>query len=316
MQDGLPRIQGPSVNAPLANQSHAHRAPGATLPLCQDDFMIAQATVEKVVKPSRVAAVDGLRGLLALVVLFWHATMGHGPTWMLIAADVAVAVFFLLSGYVLTRGWRGRPVAFLARRFVRLWPVYALCLGAGYLIAGVHPVWSEFLWYPILDADATPWIDPPIWSLFIEAWAMPFMPLIVWAATGPRKRAVLCVAALIAAGAVDLHIPLGALFVAGAFLARTDYRNGFLESAIPQWLGKISYSLYLTHWLVLEMAVRLFGPLASLYALPVVFAVAWLVWQTVERPSIWAARRIGRSLTGVAEPCVRAPSQAAEGLAA
>jgi peptidoglycan/LPS O-acetylase OafA/YrhL len=278
--------------------------------------MFGQAPVEEAVKSSRVAAVDGLRGLLALVVLAWHATMGHGPAWMLIAADVAVSLFFVLSGYVLTRGWNGRPIAFLARRFVRLWPVYALCLGAGYLIAGVHPVWSEFLWYPILDADATPRIDPPIWSLFIEAWAMPFMPLIVWAATGPRKRAMLCVAALIAAGAVDPHILLGALFVAGAFLSRTNYRNGFLESAIPQWFGKISYSLYLTHWLVLTLAGRLFGPWASLYAVPIVFAVAWLVWRTVERPSIWASRRIGRRLAGVAEPHLPAPSQAAEGLTA
>ena len=69
----------------------------------------------------------------------------------------------------------------MARRFVRLWPVYALCLACGHLIAGIQPAWLQFLWYPLTTADTLPKIDPPIWSLGIEAYAMPLMPLIVWA---------------------------------------------------------------------------------------------------------------------------------------
>jgi peptidoglycan/LPS O-acetylase OafA/YrhL len=143
-------------------------------------FAMTSVGRELIAKPSRIRAIDGLRGLLAVVVLAWHVCSPFGVAWMLDLANVAVALFFVLSGYVLTRGWDGRYGVFLIRRFLRLWPVYALCLGAGYLIAGVHPVWSEFFWYPLIGPNDKPAIDPPVWSLFLEAWTMPLMPLIVW----------------------------------------------------------------------------------------------------------------------------------------
>jgi peptidoglycan/LPS O-acetylase OafA/YrhL len=262
--------------------------------------MTPPVEVGQLAKGSRVAAVDGLRGSLALAVVAWHACGPLGAGWLLIAANGAVGVFFVLSGYVLTRGWDGRFGAFLIRRFARLWPVYALCLGAGYLIAGVHPLWSEFFWYPLMDPDAKPLIDPPVWSLCLEAWMMPFMPLIVWAGSGALTRAALCMAILIVAGMAAPFMFVGVLFVAGAFLARTHYRCRVLELAVPQWLGRISYSLYLTHWLVIAVAMRAWGPWGGVAALPAVFIVAWLVWWGVERPSIWASRRIGGAATTVA----------------
>jgi peptidoglycan/LPS O-acetylase OafA/YrhL len=251
---------------------------------------------DKITKDSRVAAIDGLRGLLAVLVLAWHACVPFHPFWLMMAAVAAVGAFFVLSGYALARGWDGRFGAFLLRRFVRLWPVFALCLAGGYLIAGIHPAWSEFFWYPVIGPDDKPSIDPPMWSLFLEVRIMPFMPLIIWAGVGTLSRAALCMMALIVACKVDSHFFVGLLFVAGVAMARFPCRSAFLESAIPQWLGKISYSLYLTHWLVLALATRAFGPWGAAPAIPVIFVVAWLVWWAVERPSIWASRRIGRAL--------------------
>lgn len=242
----------------------------------------------------RIAAIDGLRGLLAVVVLAWHVVSPFGVTWMLSLANIAVALFFLLSGYVLTRAWDGRIFVFLVRRFLRLWPVYALCLFGGYLIAGIHPVWSEFFWYPFIGPNDRPAIDPPVWSLFLEAWAMPLMPLIVWA--GRPRRALPAMAAAAFAGLVQPQVAVLALFIAGAFLSRSSFRNKFLESSLPQTLGRISYSLYLSHFLVLELFVRVFGPWGGVAAIPAAFAGAWVVWRCIERPSILLSRRAGQVL--------------------
>lgn len=253
-------------------------------------------------RTKRIPAVDGLRGVLAVVVLSWHAFGPLGAPWLLLPADAAVGFFFLLSGYVLTRGWNRQLGVFLVRRFARLWPVFAICLGTGYLIAGVQPVWSEFAWYPLIGADTKPSIDPPVWSLFIEAWTMPLMPLIVWVAAASAIRVALAIVVVGTIGFVAHATVFGPvllvtpLFIGGAYLAPLTYRSRIFESTIPQWLGRISYSLYLTHWLVLRLATQAFGVWGAIAALPVVFAVAWLVWWGVERPSIAASHTIGKAV--------------------
>jgi peptidoglycan/LPS O-acetylase OafA/YrhL len=260
-------------------------------------------------RAGRVTAVDGLRGTLAIIVLAWHVASPFGLRWMLVPANVAVDIFFLLSGYVLTRAWDGEIGAFLIRRFVRLWPVYALCLGVGYAIAGVRPVWSEFLWYPLMSANDGQAIDPPVWSLFLEVWTMPFMPLIVQARFFTPVRAALVVAGLAIAGQAIAQLHVLALFVLGAAVARHKFRNPVFESAVPQWLGKISYSLYLSHALVLKLAVLAAGPWGGVAAVPCAIGLGWLIWLTVERPAIWASRWVGRAASrGISASGERAPA--------
>ena len=242
----------------------------------------------------RVTALDGLRGTLAVLVMVGHVVKPFGITALLLPSHVAVCIFFVMSGYVLTRTWDGRLAPFLLRRFLRLWPVYAAALAAGYIIAGRDPVWSQFLWYPIIDPRDPTTVDAPIWSLILEAWAMPFMPLIVWAGTGSVRRAAIAMLVVLCAGLFYAPLLVLSIFIAGAFLSRKTVRNDFLESAIPQWLGKISYSLYLTHFLVLLLFVNLLGPWGGIVCLPVVFGIAWLTWFAIERPSIWLSRRVAR----------------------
>jgi peptidoglycan/LPS O-acetylase OafA/YrhL len=241
---------------------------------------------------TRLPALDGLRGLLAVVVLVHHLAAPFQINWFFVPSDIAVVGFFALSGFVLTRSWNGDFGSFLLRRFIRLWPVYALCLAVGYAIAGVYPVWTQFFWYPILTANSKPEIDPPIWSLTIEAWAMFFMPLFVWVAKGKTGRVLLGLAVTLAASLVYIKVFFALFFIAGAYASRWDFRNRFLESAIPQWLGQISYSLYLTHWLVFTLAARFFGPWGPLASMPVVMIVAWTIWRFVEAPSIRLSRRV------------------------
>src|SRR4029079_919849 len=159
-------------------------------------------------------------------------------------------------------------------RVGRVGPCDAAALAAGYIIAGRNPEWSQFFWYPIIDPRDPTTVDAPIWSLVLEAWAMPFMPLIVWVGTASFSRAALAMFVTICAGCFYAPILVLGFFIAGAFLSRKMVRNAWLESAIPQWLGKISYSLYLTHFLVVTVFVTLFGPLGAILCLPVVFGIA------------------------------------------
>jgi peptidoglycan/LPS O-acetylase OafA/YrhL len=251
-------------------------------------------------RPSgRIAALDGLRGVLAAVVVADHAAMDFGSESLGHAANIAVTIFFILSGMVLTRQWDGRYLPFLASRFVRLWPVFALCLAWGYARAGMRPEILEFFWIPVPRYDANS-ICPPMWSLFIEAWASLAMPAIVWTARGGVFRSLACVAAGIVVAclwwpqnaALRAFECYSVCFVVGALFSGRSPRSPLLEAPVPQFLGKISYSLYLTHWLVLEMALRQLGFWGVCAAIPLCFPIAWLVWWAVERPSIAASRRV------------------------
>jgi peptidoglycan/LPS O-acetylase OafA/YrhL len=70
-----------------------------------------------------------------------------------------------------------------------------------------------------------------------------------------------------------------------------------LESPVPRWLGRMSFSLYLVHIPVLAAAAFLIGDdrwwLVSAVALPASFAIAVLFHAAVERPSHVLARRVG-----------------------
>jgi peptidoglycan/LPS O-acetylase OafA/YrhL len=74
--------------------------------------------------------------------------------------------------------------------------------------------------------------------------------------------------------------------------------KAWLGAAVLQWLGRISYNLYLTHIIVLLSLVHLFHgsvPLSWLLlaVIPLSLVVADLCYRLVERPSI----RLGRLLT-------------------
>ncbi len=244
--------------------------------------------------PKRLPALDGLRGCLALFVCLHHVT---SYLWLgglsYLGSQLAVLAFFALSGCVLARSWQGGFAAFLVRRFIRLWPVYALGMVGGAALYGRLPSPGLLIWLPPLGPTGE-LDDPPAWSLFIEAWAMLAFPLIVWAGAGPVWRAVAGCAVFVA-GAHFVHWRMiyGPVFVAGALASRQAWRSAVLEQAWAQWLGQVSYSLYLTHFLVLLLFVRWFGNGGVILGFPAMLGVAWLTWWAVERPSVLLSRRVG-----------------------
>lgn len=101
---------------------------------------------------SRIAALDGLRGVAMIMVMVRH-TMGSAPLgsgWMSTISDpcwVAIDIFFVLSGFLITnilirtKDEPGYFRNFFARRFLRVFPLYYLSLA---LLFGV-PLFFESL---------------------------------------------------------------------------------------------------------------------------------------------------------------------------
>jgi peptidoglycan/LPS O-acetylase OafA/YrhL len=250
----------------------------------------------------RFASLDGLRGVLALLVVLFHQTViaariglqsVDGPLVTLIARLI-VWIFFCLSAYVLVRAW-GRvsfPV-FLVQRLVRLWPCMAVCIAASAFVLGNR---LDPAWFSGLTIDIPP--DYPAWSLVYEARAMLFMPILVWCSRGRlwRPVALVCLAYVIVGASSQ---PLGAAvaFVLGARLSLYKAPSiSLLNSAICQFVGRISYSLYISHWAVVVFLATHFGNLSLALTIPASLLVATAVWFTVERQSIEWSRALARGL--------------------
>jgi peptidoglycan/LPS O-acetylase OafA/YrhL len=238
---------------------------------------------------------DGLRGCLAVLVLAHHALTYIGRADLLVLpAAIAVWIFFAISGYVLTGTWDGRYGAFLLRRTVRLWPIYALCLVIGGALLGHRVPALQYAFLPIESAKSGPTADTPAWSLTIEAWAMLLMPAYVWVSRQSLLRLsivlVIVVQAAVILSKVMPMLVLTGFFFIGAWLTRYEIRWRPLETAFPQWLGRISYPLYLCHWPII-----FFAGLPIWATIPLSFAVAEVLTRTVERGSIDWSRRIFRS---------------------
>lgn len=157
----------------------------------------------------RVPELDALRGLAAVVVVFFHLDpRRYFPGWS------GVDLFFVLSGYLITAiilrdgGSRGFFRNFYARRTLRIWPIYYLTLVG---LVAVNP----FLRRPASLADLPYALtytqnvplywgkQPPAnhpafdhtWTLAIEEQFYLVWPaLVVWA--GRRRLAPLCLIAI------------------------------------------------------------------------------------------------------------------------
>jgi len=157
-------------------------------------------------KPAtRVAELDGLRGIAILLVVVFHFTPTSGPLYLLAHVFqigwAGVDLFFVLSGYLITGillDSAGRPHYyrnFLVRRSLRIFPLYYACfLLYAFLTFYPSPIhWHDYLhtgnsvWYlfyvgnfDVFLRNAWPGaaILTPLWSLQVEEqfyWSFPFI---------------------------------------------------------------------------------------------------------------------------------------------
>lgn len=131
--------------------------------------------------PTRLAALDSLRGLAIIAVLFAHLlqTPWTGKAFGGALTDLGrggVTLFFILSGYLIFRNVQKQPVGtFFRRRFFKVMPAYWLNIGVILLAdlyleqAGHFPARSYFaslfVVSDILGIDA---VSGVFWTLLIE----------------------------------------------------------------------------------------------------------------------------------------------------
>ncbi len=220
-----------------------------------------------------IRSLTGLRGVAALMVVGVHATpvlAPDAPGWLasvLAHGQVAVDLFFVLSGFVLARAQAGLSRSevgmFLWRRAWRIYPLHVAVLGvlAGYVLAAVAGgdrfIAPDFPWsrllptllllQPFLFHGSTDW-NPPDWSIAVEM----LCSLLLWPALATLRRAGrprLVAGALALAAAANLAVHGGETtgwpavlrgvcgFGFGMALARLEARPGADGADGFDWLA-------------------------------------------------------------------------------
>jgi peptidoglycan/LPS O-acetylase OafA/YrhL len=142
----------------------------------------------------RLGTIDGLRGVAALGVAWYHFTHGSGLLhggWLYnsgLYGWVGVEMFFVISGFIIPyslyrAGYRSRNFGqFLVKRVARLDPPYfadiLLCIALSYIVPlapGFRGEWPHYTWAQLAAHIAyvnsivhKPWVNVVFWSLGIE----------------------------------------------------------------------------------------------------------------------------------------------------
>ena len=316
-------------------------------------------------EPSHIPVLDGVRGFAALVVLIAHsAQILLGATFLRGLGQQGVALFFVLSGFLMTWLYAERPFnranlrTYAVHRAGRVLPLYYAVILVS-LLAGSSVIWTfpfsgprEFaehaflfmgqqtLWtipievqfyvlFPILWRDASqgkPWraismlaaaflslalairlmgYDPPL----LPMWGHCFLigagvALVAKRHTGCAQKhhwmgwtALALFFAAVPGLRTELGLPVGPnywdpLTVGSSVLLFVAclYQLGplrILDGAVPRWLGRVSYSVYLLHLPVLLTIERTDLPrgLAFMLTFAVTFALAELSFRYIETPA-------------------------------
>ena len=266
---------------------------------------------------------DALRAVGAVAVLTTHAAFwggeytDNGTAGRLLARlDVGVALFFVLSGFLLSRAWlqaaadssaRPEPGHYLWKRFLRIVPVYLVAvlvalwfidanaaLGAGDRAAAV--LLSSSMVDPAFPAGLT-----HMWSLMVEVHFYLLLPLLMLLATGRRPgldvRRTLAVLVAMVTISVWWHLD-GARRVG-------EGRDVDAGQWLPAYLTWFAAGIGLALAQVLLVRRRGGRPVALLVRLAAQPGVCWsaaggllLVASTpVAGPVLLAAPTVGQSLT-------------------
>ncbi|NBW74946.1 MAG: acyltransferase [Sphingomonadaceae bacterium] len=233
----------------------------------------------------RLAGLDALRGIAALLVMGLHANAVFGGLGAFSKGYLGVDFFLMLSGFLMARITEPRlaaglsPQRFMVARYKRFWGMVAL----GSLI-GIPYLWirSGGQWWPFVPAlfanfALLPWpVANLLFALNIPAWTI-FAELVangahVFALRRLNNRALTLLTILLGGLAVWVALSWGSLDV-GA-------RPGHVWAAIPRVFFAYCLGIALWRW----RQVRVLVPLPTalvLTAMPLAIMGSWYAdWRT------------------------------------
>ena len=143
----------------------------------------------------RIRALDGLRGLSAVLVVWDHFPKMRDASWIwqigwvVQPGPVGVTMFFVLSGFLITRILLREKSSgtlslrtFYLKRALRIFPIYYLAL----LVVGVFMTWRHAGWLAaymsnfLFAFDSAPHPLRHTWSLAVEEHFYLVWPLLLW----------------------------------------------------------------------------------------------------------------------------------------
>ena len=244
-------------------------------------------TTQSAAIETRVVSLDGVRGLMTIMVLVSHyfGELPHGLGWLMFGW-IAVDMFFVLSGYLVGKLILEKQhhdnffQVFYARRICRTLPIYFVCLAINIVLLrafsapwaesdGSFPIWSYFTFTQNFFMAATGgigahWLSPT-WTLAVEEHfylIVPFLFLVI-----PRRRiafvlVAIAVGALVARAGVYEFLDRPGLIGLVLLPTRADVLTAGLLAAVAikteamPW-QRIDYWLRLAPIVLLVMAALL-----------------------------------------------------------
>ena len=253
---------------------------------------------------------EAVRGVAALVVVVGHAgLLSHGfdrGTYLVTAPYLAVDLFFLLSGYVLSRRFQDaapRAGNFLVSRVRRLWPPIAagVTLGAIFFASRYMPT-GIFLANLLTGLALVPlggmvMFNGPAWSVHFELWANLLHALLLGRLSNPALLAtvIACAGVLVhnSGGQGLENFGQGEWYWFGIPRVIMSYGLGML---VWRWIGQRTFVSSHVGWAALGCFVALLawtpswlrGPNEIWFALvinPIVLVACFAI--TTSRLAVW-----------------------------
>ena len=244
-----------------------------------------------------IPQLDGWRGVSIACVLLAHMFPLGPKSWEAntTVGAVGMAVFFCLSGFLITSFLLARPtvVDFLIRRGCRILPLAFLYLAVALTLAGASPTaWAASFGFVLNYAhDAIdPWTSP-FWSLCVEIHFYAFVGLLV-AVAGRRGLFVLPVlGAIVTVARIVTDSPMSIFthlrvdeILAGATLALIRYSRADAWWVVP--FRRVS------PFAAIALLVAASSPLCGPVQFVRPYAAALLVGTTLFQEEHWLSRRL------------------------